>query len=101
MKNKITKIIKKIDKKIEINNNNNIFLSENIIGKRKLIKKLLLEISNIPEIIFSIQYCDDELDNWTLPVYLTKNRINKIIKDLSIDKIKFILSDNSELIINI
>ena len=35
-----------------------------------------------------IHYVDNDLDTWTVPVKLTEDRLNKIITDYSIDKIR-------------
>jgi hypothetical protein len=35
-----------------------------------------------------IHYIDNDLDTWTVPVKLTEDRLNKIVNDYSIDKIR-------------
>ena len=44
---------------------------------------------------YQLQYADYETDAWTIPVMLTKERLERILDDLSVTKIKLI-TDKTE-----
>jgi len=51
----------------------------------------ILELAMLQNAKYQIQFIDGRnIDSWTVPVLLTPERIDKMLEDISVDKIKLI-----------
>ena len=53
----------------------------------------ILELAMAKNAVYEVQFIDSK-DSWTVPVILTPLRIDRILEDISVDKIRLTFPDN-------
>lgn len=53
----------------------------------------ILELAMDKNALYEVQYMDSK-DSWTVPVILTPLRIDRILEDVSVDKVRLTFPDN-------